>query len=257
MTDATSRSVTEPPAEPSEQERGSRRSQRGILLFLRDLIVIFLIAILISFLVKTFLIRPFWIPSESMSDTLQVDDRVIVSLLTPDVIPLSHGNIVVFEDPGGWLQDPPKTNEDTGFMRVVDDVLTFIGLAPDNSHGYLIKRVIGLPGDTVACCTDFGQLTINGLPIDEPYLELPDPSYAASGVDFSVTIPEGAVWVMGDNRYRSADSRAHQDDPHGGTVPIDNIVGRAVVVSWPLSHWTWLDSFADVYEGVEEAQGAQ
>lgn len=231
-----------------ERETGTRG--KGLLLFLRDLVVIFVIALLVSFLVKTFLIRPFYIPSASMSDTLEIDDRVIVSLLTPGMFELERGDVVVFEDPGGWLP-APTIEQPSGVAGVIDDVLTFIGLAPEDDHGYLIKRVIGLPGDHVVCCTDFGQLLVNDVPIDEPYLTLDDEGMPASGQEFDVTVPEGSLWVMGDNRYHSADSRAHLDDPGGGFVPIDDVVGRAIVISWPVERWVWLDDYDEVFAGVD------
>ncbi|ROR67317.1 signal peptidase I [Agrococcus jenensis] len=230
--------------------REQRSGGRGFLLFLRDLVVIFLIALLISFLVKTFLIRPFWIPSESMNETLQVDDRIIVSLLTPSVVAAERGDVVVFEDPGGWLPEPTPEPE-SGVFGAIDWFLTFVGLAPEDEHGYLIKRVIGLPGDRVQCCNDFGQLTINGVPIDEPYVHLDAAGQPASSVPFDVTVPEGHVWVLGDNRNHSGDSRAHMDAPGGGFVPIASIVGRAVLVSWPLERWTWLDGYEPSFIGVE------
>ncbi|MGM1030624.1 MAG: signal peptidase I [Actinomycetota bacterium] len=227
-----------------------RAGGRGILLFLRDLVVIFLVALLISFLVKTFLIRPFWIPSESMNETLQVDDRIIVSLLTPAVVPVDRGDVVVFEDPGGWLPAAPEAQE-TGLLGAVDWFLTFVGLAPEDEHGYLIKRVIGLPGDHVQCCNDFGQLTVNGVPIDEPYVRLDAPGQPASSIAFDVTVPEGHVWVLGDNRNHSGDSRAHMDAPGAGFVPLASVVGRAVLVSWPLERWALLDRYQSSFLGVE------
>ncbi|WAC65625.1 signal peptidase I [Agrococcus sp. SL85] len=240
--------------EKVETGGAARPGGRGVLLFARDIVVIFLVALLISFLVKTFLIRPFWIPSESMNDTLQVDDRIIVSLLTPDLIPIEHGDIVVFEDPGGWLPEP-QPQEETGLLGAVDWFLTFVGLAPEDDHGYLIKRVIGLPGDRVQCCNDYGQLMIDGQPIDEPYLRLDAPGEPASSLSFDVTVPEGHLWVMGDNRDHSGDSRAHMDAPGGGFVPIQTVVGRAVLVSWPLERWAWLDSYDESFVGLEP-QGA-
>lgn len=231
-------------------ERTRRGTRSSILLFLRDLVVIFAVALLVSFLVKTFLIRPFYIPSESMSDTLEVDDRVIVSLLTPTLIPLERGDVVVFEDPGGWLPEP-TVEQPSGFAGAIDAFLTFVGLAPEDDHGYLIKRVIGLPGDHIVCCNDFGQLVINDVPIEEPYLTLDDEGMPASGQDFDVTVPEGHLWVMGDNRYHSADSRAHLEDPGGGFVPIDDVVGRAIVISWPFDRWVWLDNHDEVFAGLD------
>jgi len=237
--------------EAGEAGRGGRaRGGRGVLLFLRDIVVIFLIALLISFLVKTFLIRPFWIPSESMNDTLQVDDRIIVSLLTPRVVAVEHGDVVVFEDPGGWLPEPAP-QPDSGFAGALDRFLTFVGLAPEDDHGYLIKRVIGLPGDTVRCCNDFGQLLVDDVPIDEPYLHLDQAGQPASSMAFDVTVPEGHLWVMGDNRNHSGDSRAHMDSPTGGFVPISSVVGRAILISWPVERWTWLDSDQQTFVGVE------
>ena len=240
--------------ETGETGRGDGGSGRGFLLFLRDLAVIFLVALLISFLVKTFLIRPFWIPSESMNDTLQVDDRIIVSLLTPTVFAIDRGEVVVFEDPGGWLPEPEQ-EEETGLVGAIDWFLTFVGLAPEDDHGYLIKRVIGLPGDRVQCCNEFGQLTVNGVPIDEPYLHLDLAGQPASSMSFDVTVPEGHLWVLGDNRNHSGDSRAHMDAPGGGFVPIASVVGRAVLTSWPVERWTWLDSYDSSFVGVEP-QGA-
>ncbi len=227
-----------------------RRGSRTIVLFLRDLAVIFLAALLISFLVKTFLVRPFYIPSPSMATTLEVDDRVIVSLLTPDLVQLERGDVVVFEDPDAWLPDP-QVDQPEGVPGAVDWFLTFVGLAPDDSHGYLIKRVIGLPGDHVVCCNDFGQITINGVPIDETdYITLDQEGLPASGTDFDVVVPEGHLWVLGDNRYHSADSRAHIDEPTGGFVPISDVVGRAIVVSWPVGRWQWIDDHDEVFSGV-------
>lgn len=226
------------------------RGSRTFLLFLRDLAVIFLAALVISFLVKTFLVRPFYIPSPSMSDTLEVDDRVIVSLLTPQLVQLERGDVVVFEDPDAWLPDP-EVAQPEGVAGSVDWFLTFVGLAPDDSHGYLIKRVIGLPGDHVVCCNDFGQITINGVPIDESdYITLDQEGLPASGTDFDVTVPEGHLWVLGDNRYHSADSRAHMEQPSGGFVPVSDVVGRAIVVSWPVARWQWIDDHDDVFTGV-------
>jgi len=119
----------------------------------------------------------------------------------------------------------------------------------------LIKRVIGLPGDTVECCNDFGQLLVNGVPLEEPYIKLSSGMTKATRDDFDVTVPEGYLWVMGDNRYNSADSSFHRNDPSGGFVPIDNVVGRALLISWPVDRWTWLDNYPLTFQGVEEAPG--
>ena len=228
-----------------------KKSSRGIKLFLRDILLIFVAALLISFLIKTFLIRSFYIPSPSMEGTLNVDDRIIVNQLVPEVVPIDHGDIVVFTDPGGWLT--PTIEPDQGpFLQSVDAVLAFIGLSAPDSNDHLIKRVIGLPGDTIVCCNDFGQLTINGVPIEEPYVKLPDGVTKATRDDFTVTVPEGYLWVMGDNRYNSADSAFHRNDPSGGFVAINSVVGRAVLISWPANRWIWLDDYPLTFQGVDK-----
>jgi signal peptidase I len=234
------------PAKPPAKKRGWKY-------FLRDVLLIFLAALLISFLIKTFLIRSFYIPSSSMETTLLVNDRIIVNQLEPKLMPVEHGDIVVFRDPGGWLPPTPHV-EQNPVVAVVDTVLSFIGLTAPDSNDHLIKRVIGLPGDTVVCCNDFGQLTVNGLPLDEPYINLPDGVTKATRDDFEVTVPANSLWVMGDNRYNSADSTAHRNDPSGGFVPVDNVVGRALLITWPINRWTWLDNYPIVFHGVADHQ---
>lgn len=227
--------------------------KRGWKIFLRDLLLIFLAALLISFLIKTFLIRSFYIPSTSMEQTLLVNDRIIVNQLEPDLIPITRGDVVVFKDPGGWLTPAPKP-EVPWFVSAVDAVLAFVGLSAPDSNEHLIKRVIGLPGDTVTCCNEFGQLTVNGVSLEEPYLNLPPDVTKATRDDFEVTVPDGKLWVMGDNRYSSADSVFQRNGPTGGFVPIDNVVGRALLISWPIDRWTWLDNYPVTFEGVGDAQ---
>src|SRR5690606_6299832 len=167
------------------------------------------------------------------------------------VVAVQRGGVVVFRDPGARLS-PLPTEGQTGLFAWVDWMLTQIGLSAADSNDHLIKRVIGMPGDTVICCTQFGQLTVNGAPIQETYLRLPAGVTAASGIEFSVTVPEGSLWVLGDNRYDSADSRLNRDKPGKGFVPIDNVVGKAFVVSWPIAHWGVLDNYPTVFAGVED-----
>ncbi len=227
---------------------------RGVKLFLRDILVIFVAALLISFLIKTFLIRSFYIPSASMEQTLLENDRIIVNQLQPDLAPLEHGDVVVFRDPGGWLT-PKVEPERPAIVEFVDGVLGFIGLTAPDSNDHLIKRIIGLPGDTVVCCNDFGQVSVNGVPLDEPYINVPDGA-PASGVDFEVTVPDDSLWVMGDNRNNSRDSRYNTEGPTDGFVPIENVVGKAVVITWPVDRWAVLDNYPAVFRDVEsENQG--
>lgn len=220
---------------------------RSVLLFLRDVVVIVAAALVISFLIKTFLIRSFYIPSESMESTLLVNDRIIVNQLVPEVMPLERGDIVVFRDPGGWLPSVPEVPQ-APLAAAGDWLLSLVGLSASDSDEHLVKRIIGLPGDRITCCNDLGQLSINGVPLDEPYVLLPRDTIDVSGQDFQEDVPEGTIWVMGDNRYDSSDSRFN------GPVPIDDVVGRAVVVSWPIDRWQWLDNYPLVFDGVERAQ---
>lgn len=226
------------------------RRRSGILGFLRDALVILVIAFIVSFLLKTFLVRSFYIPSGSMEDTLQVDDRILVNQLVPDVLDVKRGDIVVFEDPGGWLGTQVQPPEPGPLGRA----LQAVGLAADTSHEYVVKRVIGVGGDTVACCDADGRVTVNGIPLDETYIKLPEGQTAASGLDFEVTVPEGSVWVMGDNRYASKDSRYNQDQPGKGFVSEDEVVGRAFLLNWPFDRLSWLGNPEQVFTGVEEAR---
>jgi signal peptidase I len=229
-----------------------RRRAKGVATFIRDVLVIFIAAILISFLIKTFLVRSFYIPSESMMDTLHKNDRIIVNQLTPDLMPIQRGDVIVFRDPGQWLKSKPAPPANP-VVAAFDWLLSLVGLSASDSNDHLIKRVIGLPGDKVECCNELGQLTINGVPIDEPYIMVP-PGDRASEVDFSVTVPKDSLWVLGDNRNASADSRYNQDQPGNGFVPYDNVVGRAILITWPIDRWAWLDNYEFTFRGVDQVQ---
>lgn len=224
----------------------------GILGFLRDLLIILVVAFLISFLLKTFLIRSFYIPSGSMEQTLQINDRIMVNQLVPDLVAVERGDVVVFQDPGGWLQLPQSAN--AANPTPVESLLQTVGLAADTSSDYVVKRVIGVGGDRVACCDAAGRVTVNGVPLDEPYIVIPDGQTRASAIDFDVTVPQGSVWVMGDNRYNSRDSRYNQDQPGKGFVANEEIVGRAFVLNWPLNHFSWLGNYPETFTGVEQAR---
>jgi len=234
--------------------RKEKPKRSGAVRFLRDVAVILVAAIVISFLIKTFLIRSFYIPSESMEDTLVKNDRIIVNELVPDLVGLERGDVVVFKDPGGWLDNNPPAPDPGPIAGFFDWILSFVGLTAPDSNDHLIKRVIGLPGDEVACCNEFGQMTVNGVPLEETYVKLPDNITDVSAETFDITVPADHIWVMGDNRYNSRDSRFHQEDPGGGSVPISNVVGRAILITWPISRWTWLDNYSFVFNGVDDAK---
>ncbi|WP_245961598.1 signal peptidase I [Quadrisphaera granulorum] len=213
---------------------------------MREAAIVVVAALLLSLLVKTFLVQAFYIPSESMENTLLRGDRVLVSQLTPGPFDLQRGDVVVFEDPGGWLQPEPEADHGAVGNALVD-VLTFVGVLPSNSGQHLIKRVIGLPGDRVVCCDAQGRTTVNGTPLQEDFLK---PGSISSEIDFDVTVPAGSLWVEGDNRQDSGDSRYHQQLPQGGAVPIDDVVGRAVVVVWPFDRLSWLGRHPEAFAGV-------
>lgn len=245
--------TTEPEmASPAADAPARASRSRGWAVFLRDVVVIVLIALLVSFLVKTFVVRSFYIPSGSMKNTLQIDDRILVDELTPRFTGYDRGDIVVFRDPGGWL---PVTYRQPRppFLEGIDWVLSLVGLTAPDSNDHLIKRVIGLPGDRVECCDSLGRITVNGTPIDESaYLLLPTGVTKVSDLAFDVTVPEGTLWVLGDNRYQSKDSRYSQDQPGAGFVPLDNVVGRAFLITWPLGRFGIIDTHDEVFMGVPD-----
>ncbi|MEV8219632.1 signal peptidase I [Microbacterium sp. NPDC077391] len=225
--------------------------RRGALVFLRDVLVIIVIAALVSFVVKTFVVRSFYIPSGSMERTLLVNDRILVDELTPRFTGYDRGDVVVFKDPGGWLPPAPQRPARPPLVEAVDWALTFVGISTTDAQDHLVKRVIGMPGDHVVCCNALGQITVNGSPINElGYLNLPEGDTAASDIEFDVTVPEDRIWVMGDNRDRSQDSRAHQELPGGGFVPLENVVGRAFLTTWPLDRFGSVDTHDDVFRAV-------
>jgi len=216
--------------------------------FAREVGIIVVAALLISFLIKTFLVQPFVIPSESMEDTLIKDDRVLASRLVPRFLDVHRGDVVVFKDPGGWLGSQPQ-DESTGLVKAGETFLTFIGIRPVDANEHLIKRVIGLPGDRVTCCDAQGRVSVNGVPIDETYIK---PGSAPSEVPFDVTVPEGKLFVLGDNRQNSGDSRYNTDKPGQGFVPLENVVGTAVAKVWPLDRAALMRNPGSVFEDVPE-----
>lgn len=230
------------------EEEEAEAPRGGVGRFLRDLVVVAVLALVISMAMKNFLVRPYYIPSASMRETLIENDRVLVNLLVPDVVPLARGDVVVFSDPGGWLPPTVPTQKPPA-QAIVDGVLEAVGLKPEENDSTLIKRVIGLPGDHVTCCTAYGQLAINDVPVSEPYVRS-DASGAASGVTFDVTVPADSIWVMGDNRFNSQDSRYHQELPTHGFVPMSSVIGRAVVINLPLDRMRILGDYPEVFANV-------
>jgi signal peptidase I len=224
---------TQPTAQTAPGSRSAavrtRRAKPKHKSFVRELPGIVITALVISVLIKTFLVQAFYIPSGSMENTLLVNDRVLVNKLADKPDEIHRGDVIVFRDPGGWLNGPQTTSRG-GLLGLVRDGLVFVGLAPAAGEEDLIKRVIGVGGDKVACC-DAGRVTVNGVPLDEPYLF---PGDKPSEQTFSKTVPAGELWVMGDHRSVSEDSRFHTEQPGKGFVPVDDVIGRAFTIVWPL-----------------------
>ncbi|MET7440930.1 signal peptidase I [Streptomyces sp. NPDC004082] len=211
------------------------RKQRS---FWKELPLLIGIALVLALLIKTFLVQAFSIPSDSMQNTLQQGDRVLVDKLTPWFgSEPERGEVVVFHDPDNWLAGEPTPNP-----NVVQKALSWIGLMPSAEEKDLIKRVIGVAGDTVEC-KGSGPLKVNGKALnEEAYVFAGNTpcSVDDQGGQFKVKVPKGKIWVMGDHRQNSLDSRYHQQDENKGFVPVGNVVGRAIVIAWPPTRWATL-----------------
>jgi signal peptidase I len=197
--------------------------------FWRDLAVIVIAALVLTILLKAFVVQVFSIPSGSMENTLLPGDRILVNKMVYRFRPIERGDIVVFSGSGSW--DPPTPAVGNPFARVWDDAIGLVGIAGPGTD--YVKRVIGVPGDHVVCCNAAGQITVNGVPLSEKtYLY---PQAAPSQIRFNITVPPDRLWVMGDNRADSDDSRYRIGDPGGGTIPESAVVGRAFLIIFPLS----------------------
>ena len=208
---------------------------------LRELPILIISALILSIIVKTFFIQFFYIPSGSMENTLQVNDRVGVNKFGALFSDIKRGEVVVFRDPANWLS--PNYDDSSGIRKVIKDSLVFVGVLPDPSKQYLIKRVIGVGGDKVRCCGKDGKIEVNGVSINEPYIYEGD---KPSDSEFEVEVPQGFIWVMGDHRGASADSRFHTDDPNKGMVALDKVTGRATFIIWPFSNLAILEKGEDL-----------
>ena len=205
-----------------------------------------ILALGLALLIKTFLIQAFYIPSESMESTLVPGDRVLVNKLSYRLGEVQRGDVIVFNGADSWESEviiPEPTGAVQGALRKIGELFGFATVGEKD----FIKRVIGLPGDKVVCCDTRERITVNGTALEESgYLHDGD---APSVPRFDIEVPPGRVWVMGDHRSASADSRSHLGDPGNGTIPIDHVLGRAFVVVWPLDRFTVLNrppSFAEV-----------
>src|ERR1700733_2754311 len=200
--------------------------------FWREFPILVAVALLLAVVIKTFAVQAFWIPSGSMEKTLEINDRVLVNKIVYHTRDIHRGDIVVFNGDGSWDPGAIPTNGNI-FQQFGAGFASMFGFG--HNADILIKRVIGIPGDRVACCDAQGRLTVNGVPLTEQsYLY---PGSAPSQMRFNIVVPPGRLGVMAANRLFSEASRAHMGDPGGGTVPESAVIGRAFVIIWPISRW--------------------
>ncbi|KMS75595.1 signal peptidase [Streptomyces viridochromogenes] len=214
---------------------GAARTPKKQRSFWKELPILIGIALVLALLIKTFLVQAFSIPSDSMQNTLQQGDRVLVDKLTPWFgSEPERGEVVVFHDPDNWLAGEPTPDP-----NALQTFLSWIGLMPSAEEKDLIKRVVGVGGDTVEC-EGTGPLKVNGKALSEASYVYPGNTPCSQddqGGQFKVKVPEGFIWVMGDHRQNSRDSRYNQSDENHGMVPVDEVVGRAIVIAWPINRW--------------------
>lgn len=221
----------EPPGSGRREAAAQRPARRRS--FWRELPVLIVVALGLALLIKTFAVQAFFIPSSSMENTLDIGDRVLVNKIVYHTRPIHRGDIVVFNGLDSWDPSVPQAPPSSGLRRAADWVGAAFGVSAGEKD--YIKRVIGVPGDHVQCCDGKGRTTVNGVPLSESsYLY---PGNTPSATPFSITVPPGRLWVMGDHRAVSYDSRQHLGDPGGGSIPENKIVGRAFMIVWPVNRF--------------------
>lgn len=232
-------------------KRTPKKTNKFEMIFLYGLeyCILFCLAVALGIINKIFILQVFTIPSHSMENTLRggnvgvINDRIIAEKVTLWFSKPKKHDIIVFHDPDNWLDTEQKIQP---YNDVFSKTLSYIGLLPKPNDGFLIKRVIGTAGDTIACCTTNGKLTINGKESDEKFVTTksantitnnPNAKVDNAPQHFSITVPVGMLWVMGDNRYNSADSLYHITDRHAGLVPVNYVVGKAIIICFPLNRF--------------------
>jgi signal peptidase I len=233
--------------EPAAGRAAAARSRKRSRPFWKEFPVLVVVALAIALLIKTFVVQAFFIPSGSMQNTLEIGDKVLVNKFVYHIRPIRPGDIIVFDGAGSWTAPAPRPSSSDPVVEAYDVTLRpllssiggLFGSAPGQTD--FIKRVIGVPGDHVACCNAQGQVTVNGVALQESSYLFPGNTASEAPLGesghFSLTVPPGRLWVLGDHRAISDDSRGHEVDPGNGTIPENMVIGRAFVIVWPPSRW--------------------
>jgi signal peptidase I len=217
---------------------------RALWAAVRELLIVVGIALILSSLVRAFIFQAFYVPSASMEDTLLLEDRIIATKISKPFTDIKRGQIVVFKDPGDWL--PEYESDRNPFLHL----LSVVGLLPSDAGDDLVKRVIGIQGDSVKCCSENGKILINNTElIDDEFIK---PGVETNQVEFEITVPQNRIFVMGDNRPDSRDSRFHLETAYG-TVPVKNVVGPVQIRIWPFNRFATL-GIPDAFKAIPDAQ---
>lgn len=238
------------PGRSAEKTEAAPSKARTAATWVREIAVVVIIAMIGTSLVRAWVLQPFEVPSGSMENTLQISDKIVVTKAAN----FTRGDVVVFEDDLGWLPPQPETPSNPA-----RNALEFLGVVPKSGQGHLVKRVVGMPGDVVSCCDAQGNLIVNGRSLDESaYLypnRVPGERPVASATEFRITVPEDRVFVLGDHREDSADSRCHlSPDPNQGFIPMDAVLGPVNFIVAPVGRWTSLRP-PDAFDSIPDAPG--